>query len=121
MSDLTRGAPISLCAAAKSSRLCRLGAQQVTLGDGSGHAILNRYNAFPELKGGNEATRNHYASLQRGYMAACSSRAEEGDAGDWLPWRRVAWPICPVCGSFPPGIGRVGPCRGTKRGDRIPL
>ena len=33
----------------------------------------------------------------------------------------VARPDCTVCGRVPPGTERNRLCRGTKRGDRIPL
>ena len=37
-----------------------------------------------------------------------AARAQKGDAGDRLPRLRIAWPICPVCGRVPPGIGESG-------------
>ena len=37
------------------------------------------------------------------------------------PQQRLARPECTVCGRVPPGTERNRLCRGTKRGDRIPL
>ena len=33
----------------------------------------------------------------------------------------LARPVCTVCGRVPPGTERNRLCRGTERGDRIPL
>jgi hypothetical protein len=48
-------------------------------------------------------------------------RAAEGDAGDRLPWRRLARPGCSLYGRVPPATEGNRLCRRTKCGDRILL
>ena len=61
------------------------------------------------LGAGNEAARNHYASLQRGYVAAGRSRAAEGDAGDRLSSASGSpGPSAPFVAAFRQGLSETG-------------
>src|SRR4051794_21566615 len=69
-----------------------------------------------------EAPRGHHAARWRGgRVAACGAGAAKRDARNWFPRRRVARPICDLCGRIPPRPerGRLY-CR-PERDDRIPL
>ena len=82
----------------------------------------HRYMLAGSARGGSsEAARVDAAAGRRDDHGARPPRAAEGDAGDRLSQPLVARTECTVCGRVPPGTKRNRLCRGTKRGDRIPL
>src|SRR6266436_2651574 len=94
--------------------------------------LVRRYRIWPLLSHnpcsgpdrgtGHETPRFHNFTRRRnGWMAIRLVRAAEGDAGDRHPRHRLPRPNCTVVGRVPPGTERNRLCRGTERGDRIPL
>src|SRR5262249_2956537 len=69
-----------------------------------------------------EAAGVHHAAGRRySRVAPRGARAANGNAGDWVPWRRIARPVGELCTRFPTRPARSRLRRGPQRGDRISL